>query len=40
MKSMPIDEGADGMMGGRGGKQSLLGTGGIVMEDSISPPSI
>jgi hypothetical protein len=39
MKSMPIDEGADGMMG-RGGKQSLLGTGGIVMEDSISPPSI
>jgi hypothetical protein len=37
MKSMPIDE--EGMMG-RGGKQSLLGTGGIVMEDSISPPSI
>lgn len=36
---MPIDEGGEGMMA-RGGKQSLLGTGGIVMEDSISPPSI
>lgn len=40
MKSMPMDEGSNDGMQPRGGKQSLLGNGGMMMDDSISPPSI